>query len=63
MRRVFTFKHLLVCFIACCLFGTNQLFGQCVPITVVANCQTGVTENFDGDALISTSGFSGDFTI
>ena len=63
MRRVFTFKHWLVFFIACCLFGTNQLFGQCVPITVVANCQTGVTENFDGDALISTSGFSGDFTI
>ena len=63
MRRIFTFKHLLGS-VACCLLSYTQVFGQtCVPITVVANCQTGVTENFDNDADISASGFSGDFTL
>jgi hypothetical protein len=62
MRRIFTFKHLLVSLAACFIFN-SQVFTQCVPITVVANCQTGVTENFDAGTSISTSGFSGDFTL
>ena len=65
MRRILTFKHLPVnVAVVFALLNYGQLFGQtCIPITVVANCQTGVTENFDGDASISTSGFSGDFTL
>ena len=63
MRRFFTFKHLLGGVVVCCLLTYSQAFGQCIPITVIANCQTGVTENFDGDASINTSGFSGDFTL
>src|SRR5687768_14074776 len=66
MQRIFTLKNFmsLIAFIALQTFSGSEVFGQtCVPITVVANCQTGVTENFDNDANISASGFSGDFTL
>src|SRR5688572_32186262 len=57
MQRIFTLV-LSVLFL-----GIIKVSAQCVPITVIANCQTGITENFDGDANIGSSGFSGDFTL
>ena len=65
MRRIFTFKPLLGSVAVLCLLSYGELFAQtCVPVTVITNCQTGITENFNDDATIASSGFSeGDFTL
>ena len=57
MQRIFTLVFGVL------FLGIIKVSAQCVPITVIANCQTGITENFNGDLNITTSGFSGDFAL
>lgn len=55
MRRASTFFLALLCLTPV----AKHLYAQtCIPITVVANCQTGITETFNADATIGSSGFS-----
>ncbi len=66
MQRIFTLKNFisLIAIVALQTYSASHAFSQtCIPVTVVTNCQTGITENFNDDANIGTSGFSGDFTL